>query len=148
MNKVVLIGRLTKDIELRVSTNNKVAVFTLAVNRDFKNQEGKYDADFINCVLWNKQADSLAKYCKKGSQIAVTGRIQNRSYDAQDGTKRYVTEVIVDNVQFLDTKPKEEQEDLEGMSNTQIVQKVMTDTEDPFKDFSNEIELTDDDLPF
>ena len=102
MNKVILIGRLTKDPELRtIASGNATTSFTIAVNRNFTNQNGEREADFINCVAWRKQAENVAKYCTKGSQVAVEGRIQTRSYDAQDGTKRYVTEVIANNVQFL-----------------------------------------------
>lgn len=93
MNKVILIGRLTRDPELRTIANGTpTATFSLAVDRNFTNQQGEREADFINCVVWRKQAENLAKYCTKGSQVAVEGRIQTRNYDAQDGTKRYVTE--------------------------------------------------------
>lgn len=103
MNNVVLIGRITKDIELRKTESGKYnCSFTLAVTRD------KDNTDFINCQAWNMTAENMSKYCSKGDLIAVKGRIQSRSYDAQDGTKRYITEVIADNVMFLSTKPKEE----------------------------------------
>ena len=105
MNKVILIGRLTKDPELRtIASGNATTSFTIAVNRNFTNQNGEREADFINCVAWRKQAENIAKYCTKGSQVAVEGRIQTRSYDAQDGTKRYVTEVVADNVTFLGSR--------------------------------------------
>ena len=105
MNKVILIGRLTKDPELRtIASGNATTSFTIAVNRNFTNQNGEREADFINCVAWRKQAENVAKYCTKGSQVAVEGRIQTRSYDAQDGTKRYVTEVVADNVTFLGSR--------------------------------------------
>ena len=105
MNKVVLIGRLTRDPELRYTgSNTPVASFTLAVNRNFSNQQGEREADFINVVVWRKQAENLAKYCTKGSQVAVEGRIQTRNYDAQDGTKRYTTDVIVETFEFLGNK--------------------------------------------
>jgi len=100
-NKVILIGRLTKDPDARVTTNNiPVASFTLAVNRNY----GEREADFINCVTFRKLAEIVGRYVKKGSLVSVDGRLQTRSYDAQDGTKRYVTEVLCDNVVFLDTK--------------------------------------------
>lgn len=103
MNSVVIIGRITKDIELRKTESGKYnCSFTLAVTRD------KDNTDFINCQAWNMIAENMSKYCSKGDLIAVKGRIQSRSYDAQDGTKRYITEVIADNVMFLSTKPKEE----------------------------------------
>src|SRR5574344_633435 len=108
MNKVILIGRITKDIELRtVNTDKSVATYTLAIDRGYGD---KKETDFINCVTWEKQAENIAKYCTKGSMIAVEGRMSNRSYDAKDGTKKYVTEVVTSNVQFLDTK-KEVKED-------------------------------------
>lgn len=95
MNKVVLIGRLTRDPELRYTQSNiPAASFTLAVNRPFQNQNGERDADFINIVMWRKQAETAKKYLTKGSLIAVEGRIQTRNYDGQDGRKVYVTEVV------------------------------------------------------
>lgn len=141
MNKVFLIGRLTKDAELRTTTNGKsVASFSLAVNRNFTNAEGQREADFINCIAFNKTGENLAKYTHKGSQIAVFGRIHTRSYDAQDGSKRYVTEVIVDEFNFLEKKDKEP-------TDSEIVQAVMND-EDPFSSFGNEVALSDDELPW
>ena len=108
MNKVVLIGRLTKDPELRFSPGTGIAIsrFTIAVNRR-KKEDGTQEADFIPCVAWRKQAENLANYQKKGNQIAVTGRIQTRSYDGKDGIKRYVTEVIAEEIQFLDKVNRE-----------------------------------------
>lgn len=103
MNKVVLIGRLTKDPQLRFTpgTGKAVASFTLAVDRRYK-KEGQQEADFIPIVVWGKQAESTANYVSKGKLVGVSGRIQTRSYDAKDGTKRYVTEVVTDEVQFLE----------------------------------------------
>lgn len=103
MNNVTLIGRLTKDIELKYATisGKAIAKFTLAVNRDYKNQEGNYDADFINCLAFDKRAETLANYVKKGQQVAVKGKIQTGSYDAQDGTKRYTTEVLIEGFDFI-----------------------------------------------
>lgn len=105
MNKVVLIGRMTKDPELKFTPGTGTAVtnFTIAVNRRFK-KEGQPDADFIPIVVWGKVAESTANYMKKGSQISVAGRIETRSYEAKDGGKRYVTEVVADEVKFLDSK--------------------------------------------
>jgi single-strand DNA-binding protein len=143
MNKAFLIGRLTRDAELRTTESGKsIAKFSLAVNRNYTNAEGEREADFINCVAFNKTGENLTKYTHKGSQIAVIGRIHTRNYDAQDGTKRYVTEISVDELTFLDKK-----EDKPEPTDSEIVQAVMND-EDPFKDFGNEIELTDDDLPW
>ena len=104
MNKVNLIGRLTKDPELKFTpgTGTAVANFTIAVDRRMQNKDGQREADFIPIVAWGKQEENTANYMSKGKQIAVSGRIQVRSYDAKDGTKRYVTEVIAEEVQFLD----------------------------------------------
>lgn len=104
MNKVILIGRLTKDPELKYTpgTGTAVATFTLAVDRRTSSKDGQKEADFINIVTWNKTAELVANYMSKGRLLGVSGRIQTRSYDAKDGTKRYVTEVVADEVQFLD----------------------------------------------
>ena len=105
MNKVFLIGRLTRDPELRYTSSNiAVATFSIAVDRNFSNAAGEREADFINIVVWRKQAENVKNYMHKGSQVAIDGRIQTRSYDDTDGKKRYVTEVVADNVQFLDSK--------------------------------------------
>ena len=105
MNKVFLIGRLTKDPELRYTGSNiAVATFSLAVNRNFSNQNGEREADFINIVVWRKQAENVKNYLSQGSQVAIDGRIQTRSYDDKDGNKRYVAEVVADNVEFLGSK--------------------------------------------
>lgn len=104
MNKVFLIGNLTKDPELS-QTNSGISVcrFSLAVTRRFQNADGEREADFLNIVVWRGQADNCHKFLKKGSKCAVSGSIQTRSYDAQDGTKRYVTEVVADEVEFIST---------------------------------------------
>ncbi|KZL90482.1 single-stranded DNA-binding protein [Clostridium magnum] len=103
MNKVVLIGRLTKDPELKFTpgTGTAVATFTVAVDRKFS-KDGQKEADFIPIVVWGKQAESTANYTGKGKLIGISGRIQTRSYDAKDGTKRYVTEIVAEEVQFLE----------------------------------------------
>ena len=112
MNKCVLIGNLTKDPELRTiaSTGNSVCNFTIAVSRRFENQKGERDVDFIPIVVWKVQAENCAKYLRKGSQVAVSGSIQTRTYEAQDKTRRYVTEILADEVKFLNrvatTKPE------------------------------------------
>ncbi len=105
MNKVILIGRVTKDTELTTTTNGiNVAKNTIAVNRKFRNANGEYEADFINIVAWRNVADLLNKYVKKGDRIGVVGSVQTRKYDAADGTRRYVTEVVVDELEFLENK--------------------------------------------
>ena len=104
MNKVYLIGNLTKDPELS-QTNSGISVcrFTLAVSRRFQNADGERETDFLNIVVWRGQADNCHKFLKKVSKCAVSGSIQSRSYDAQDGTKRYVTEIVADEVEFIST---------------------------------------------
>ncbi|HEL2685312.1 single-stranded DNA-binding protein [Streptococcus suis] len=106
INNVVLVGRLTRDVELRYTPSNQaVATFTLAVNRNFKNQStGEREADFINCVLWRQQAENLANWTKKGHLIGITGRIQTRSYDNQQGQRVYVTEVVAESFQLLEKR--------------------------------------------
>ncbi|HEM5157624.1 TPA: single-stranded DNA-binding protein [Streptococcus suis] len=105
INNVVLVGRLTKDAELRYTPSNvAVATFTLAVNRPFKNEAGEREADFINCVIWRQAAENLANWAKKGALIGITGNIQTRYYDNQQGQRVYVTEVIASNFQLLESR--------------------------------------------
>src|SRR5690625_2815154 len=105
MNNVQLIGRLTKDVDMKYTPNGvALSTFTLAVNRPFKNKNGENEADFIRIQVWRKSAENVANYCKKGSQVAVVGRIQTSSFEGQDGKMVYMTEVVADNVQFLDTR--------------------------------------------
>ena len=109
MNKAILMGRLTKDPELKYTTGNNTAVcsFTLAVNKRFQKQGEEKKADFINCQAWEKTAEFIAKYFQKGSQVAVVGRIQTRTWDDTEGKKHYVTEVIVEETYFADSKKGE-----------------------------------------
>ena len=105
MNNVCLVGRLTRDPELRTTSSGLATTsFSLAVDSGRRDETGKSNADFINCVAWRNQAENLCKYCGKGSMISVQGRISSRSYDAQDGSKRYVTEVVANNITFLSSK--------------------------------------------
>ena len=105
MNRVILVGRLTKSPDVKNTTTGKaVANFNLAVDRRFKNKDGQKEADFINCQAWGKTAELLGQYTQKGSRIGVVGRMQVRSYDGTDGIKRWVTEVIVDELEFLESK--------------------------------------------
>ena len=164
MNKVILIGRLTKDPELRYTPGNGTAVTTLTLAIDnYNSKTGEKSADFIPVVIWGKQAENTAQYMSKGSQIAISGRITTRSYDAKDGTKRYVTEVIADNVTFLSSRAGGSQipesslntssytannavPNNNGMVNNDI---VTADLDmDPYAAMGNEVSLTDDDLPF
>lgn len=110
MNKVVLIGRLTKDAELKFTpgTGTAVATFTIAVDRRFS-KDGQREADFVPIVVWGKQGENCANFTAKGKLIGISGRLQTRSYDAKDGTKRYVTEVIAEEVQFLEWARKAQQ---------------------------------------
>lgn len=105
LNNVSLVGRTTRDVELRYTPSNvAVATFTLAVNRTFKNENGEREADFINCVMWRQQAENLANWAKKGALIGITGRIQTRSYDNQQSQRVYVTEVVAETFQLLESK--------------------------------------------
>ncbi len=113
INKVTLIGRLTKEPEVkRLANDTCVASFTLAVDRTFKSKDGEKEADFIPIVVWRKTAELCEKYLSKGSLAAVAGRIQTRNYDAADGTKRYISQVIADEVQFLSSSQKELKDDM------------------------------------
>jgi single-strand DNA-binding protein len=130
LNRIILIGRLTKDPELRYTPSGvAVAKFTLAVDRNFKNQQGEKETDFINIVVWQKQAENVANYLLKGKLAAVEGRLQIRSYDGQDGQKRWVTEVVANTVSFLSPKG-----DNSGSSGSDFI--------------GAEIGMSEDDLPF
>ncbi|WP_110928352.1 single-stranded DNA-binding protein [Bacillus massiliglaciei] len=108
INQVTLVGRLTKDPELRYTGDGKaVTNITLAVDRHFRNSSGGYETDFVPCTIWKRTAENTVNYCRKGSIIGVTGRIQTRNYENQEGKKVYVTEVIADMVQFVGKKPEE-----------------------------------------
>ena len=114
MNKTILIGNLTKDIDLKKTTSGiAVATFTVAVQRKFKNADNEYESDFINCVAWRNTAEFVHKYFTKGEKIAVIGSIQTRNYEASDGTKRYVTEVVVDEVEFVEKASSNETKQVE-----------------------------------
>ena len=109
INNVVLVGRMTRDAELRYTPQNQaVATFTLAVNRNFKNQSGEREADFINVVIWRQQAENLASWAKKGALIGITGRIQTRNYENQQGQRVYVTEAVEDSFQLLESRAASE----------------------------------------
>lgn len=146
MNRVILVGRLTKDPELKFTPNGvAVATFTLAVNRSFTNQAGEKEADFINVVVWRKPAENVANFLKKGSLAGVDGRIQTRHYDNQEGKRVYVTEVVAESVQFLEPKDKSDVSSQQRQStNTNNYSKPEND---PFAGGS-QIDISDDDLPF
>lgn len=152
MNNVCLVGRLTRDPELR-TTSNGIATCTFSLAVDGRpNAQGERTTDFINIVVWRNQAENLCKFCKKGSMVGVVGRITSRSYDAQDGTKRYVTEVVADNVRFLSSKNSgtgsEYVDNVPDYSMGDVAAQPANLEEDPFKDFGSEVVLSDDDLPF
>lgn len=148
MNRVVLVGRLTRDPELKYTgTGVAVANFTIAINRPFKNQAGEQEADFINCVIWRKPAENLANYMKKGSQIGVDGRLQSRTYEGNDGKTVFVTEVVADSVQFLESK-NTQQSTQNNQSSTQNAPNSTSNQNDPFINGGEPIDIPDDDLPF
>jgi single-strand DNA-binding protein len=168
INNVVLVGRMTRDAELRYTPSNQaVATFTLAVNRNFKNQNGEREADFINCVIWRQQAENLANWAKKGTLIGVTGRIQTRNYENQQGQRVYVTEIVADSFQILESRATREGQSggsynggfnnnnssFGGSSNGGFSSQPSQQTpnfgrdESPFGN-SNPMDISDDDLPF
>ena len=140
INRTVLIGRLTRDVELRYTAKgDAVASFTVAVNRQFTNSQGEREADFINCVMWRKAAENFAKYTHKGSLVGIEGRIQTRSYENQQGQRVYVTEIVADNFSLLDSKPKGNQQNNARQAST---------PGDPFANGGQSIDISDDQLPF
>lgn len=157
INRAILIGRLVEDVELKYTPSGiATAAFTLAITRPFANQEGVREADFIRCVAWRKTAENVANYTKKGSLIAVDGRIQTRNYE-KDGRRVYVTEVVVDTVQFLSRPESSNSADKQQGKGNGAAQKKDASTGareafskppemDPF--VGEPIEFNDDDLPF
>ena len=148
MNKVFLVGRLTRDPELRYSSSNLATMrCAIAVDRQFVREGEERGADFINIVAFGNRAETMSKYLTKGSQIAVDGRIQTGSYDGQDGKKVYTTDVIVENFQFLDTKGSRNM-DMPTESDIPNEETTTSDSSDPFADFGAKIEVSDSELPF
>ena len=143
MNKVILVGNLTRDPEL-ITTANGVSLcrFSLAVQRRFAGQDGEREADFINIVVWRGQADNCYKYLKKGSKCGIVGSLQTRSYDAQDGTKRYSTDVVADEVEFLSTKGSSNAEEISEPAETGSKSSGKNDVVNKFEP------IDDDNLPF
>ena len=142
INNVTLVGRLTKDVELKYTpANQAVAQFILAVNRTFKNANGEREADFINCVIWRKSAENFANWVKKGALIGITGRIQTRNYENQQGQRVYITEVIAENFQMLESRSQQQ-----GQQQGQATQQ-QTKQPDPFAGGAP-TSISDDDLPF
>lgn len=162
INSTTLVGRLTKDPELRTTPSGvKVGNFTLAVNRTFTNQNGEREADFINCIVFRKQAVNVNQYLSKGKLAGIVGRLQTRSYENKEGQKVYVTEVVCDNVQFLEPKDSQNnsnsyqngtnyQKGNNYSQNNQNVQKGQNKTkyDQQNNPFTNGSQLNDDDLPF
>ncbi|MBO0423837.1 single-stranded DNA-binding protein [Enterococcus plantarum] len=171
INNVVLVGRLTKDPDLRyTASGSAVATFNLAVNRNFTNANGNREADFINCVIWRKPAETMANYAKKGTLLGVTGRIQTRNYENQQGTRIYVTEVVCENFQLLESRSSSDnspQNQNTGVSNQfegncssdgnntlksqNNSRNDLPDLEyknDPFSGTGSTIDISDGDLPF
>ena len=141
MNKVILTGNLVKDLELKYTNNNKAVLQnTIAVRNDFKNANGEYESQFINIEVWGKTAEFLSKYAGKGSKVLAEGKIVTRNYTAQDGTKKYITNVAVEKVELLDTKKQD--------TTPVQTEKKEEPTNDPFTDFGNEVVIKDEDLPF
>lgn len=147
INNVTLVGRLTKNIEVKHTNNEKTyANFTIAVNRQYTNQSGEREADFVSCVIWNKAAENLAKFTGKGSLIGIEGRIQTRSYDNSQQQRVYVTEVIAGSFSLLESKPKKEENPHAKFANERAPgpnKKV-----DSFEGHGEPVDIDDEDLPF
>ncbi|AVS33415.1 single-stranded DNA-binding protein [Listeria monocytogenes] len=159
MNRVILVGRLTKDPDLRYTpAGASVATFTLAVNRTFTNQQGEREADFINCVVWRKPAENVANFLKKGSMAGVDGRVQTRNYEGNDGKRVYVTEIVAESVQFLEPKqnavegstPNNNQNEANYSNNNKngSYRASSSQNSDSFANEGKPIDISDDDLPF
>ena len=152
MNRVELIGRLTRDPELRYTSSNiATARFSLAVNRPFQSQNGEQGTDFINIVVWRKQAENVKKYCTKGSLVAVEGRIQTGSYE-KDGQRVFTTDVVADSVQFLETKAQSQNRvESADVTPSDFVNgdiKESDTSDEVFANFGDSIEISDDDIAF
>lgn len=148
MNSIQLIGRLTKDVEVKFTqSGTAVGNFTLAVNRSFKNEQGEREADFINCVIWRKAAENLAQFTRKGSQIGIDGRIQTRNYENQQGQRVYVTEVVVNNFYFLESK-KDNNSYQQPQQGYQQVNQGFEQTNQTFKNEGQKVDIHPDSLPF
>lgn len=149
MNRVVLTGRLTAKPELRYTPSNTAYTrFSVAVNRNFTNADGKRDADFINVVAWRKQAETVARYFDKGSLIGIEGRLQTGSYDDKDGNKRYTTDVVLDNFEFLESKNRQATNDIGNEELTpydyqESSQNSVNVQNDPFAEFGDSVSIDD-----
>lgn len=154
MNKAFLIGRLTRDPELRYSSSNAAIVnFSIAIDRQYTNNQGQRETDFINIVAFQKQAENVKKYLSKGSLVAIDGRIQTRNYEDKDGKKVYVTEVVADRVQFLESKGSSNsnathEDNVSPADFQNTAPKETNVSDDVFADFGSSIEISDDDIAF
>ncbi|HEM2623454.1 TPA: single-stranded DNA-binding protein [Streptococcus suis] len=166
INNVVLVGRLTRDAEIRYTpAGHAVATFTLAVNRTFKNDVGEREADFINCVIWRQAAENLANWAKKGALIGITGQIQTRNYENQQGQRVYVTEVLANQFQLLESRSQQQGQGNQGNNfqngNSQSYQSPYGNQQqtpnfarEPQQgsffqwQTTNPMDISDDDLPF
>ena len=154
INNVVLVGRVVKELDLKyTSSGTAVGTFSLAVNRQFTNQAGEREADFISCVIWRKSAENFANFTRKGSLVGITGRIQTRNYDNQQGQRVYVTEVVADSFTLLEPKQTTEQRPRESTRERQQEQKRsnyndFNNTPDPFGGHGEDYTVNPDDLPF
>lgn len=135
LNRVVLIGRLTKDPELREIASGSVAHFRLAINRNYVNATGEKQTDYINCVIWNKGAINIHRYCSKGSLVGIEGRLQSRQYNDKDGVKRTIVEVVCDSIQFMDSPKTQQNEPPSFLEVAKQLDKM-----------TNKFELSDNDL--
>ena len=149
MNKIILIGRLTKDPELRYTqSGTAVASFTLAVDRRFSNQSGEREADFVNCVAWQKSAEFVAQYFHKGKQMALEGRLQVRSYDGNDGQKRWVTEVVAEQIEFVGSKHDSNSNRSSSGTGNSSGSAGGSSGNNPYAGLGQEVMFDDNDLPF
>lgn len=147
LNRAVLTGRLTRDVDLKYTqSGTAVASFSLAVDRPFKNKQGEREADFINVVMWRKQAENFANFAHKGSLVGIDGRIQTRNYENNQGQRVYVTEVVADNFSLLDFRKDNGQSNHQSSSNQ--AKRSSRPTNDPFANNGDSIDITDEDLPF
>jgi single-strand DNA-binding protein len=138
INQVTLVGRLTKDPDLRITPEGTSVVnLTLAVNRQFKNQNGEYDTDFVHCTIWRKTAENTANYCRKGSVLGITGKIHTRNYQNQEGKRVYVTEVVAETVQFLSHRPSQEGQRSPVDQKTSVDQRLSTELNTPTERSNN-----------
>lgn len=155
INRTVLVGRLTRDPELRYTQGGTaVASFTLAVNRQFTNSQGEREADFINCVIWQKAAENFTNFTHKGSLVGIDGRLQTRNYENKQGQRVYVTEVVAENFSLLESKNIDSSNNTNNNSHNQSSNlnnqsnNSNNNMSDPFADNSKPIDISDDSLPF